>query len=311
MAVSDKARAVLERLDDALGLLDETILPVQSQSSEVADTLPSLLEMCENLLVEDRAPSTLRVLHHFACTGGTIISRAIAACPNVQLLSEIDPLSTLHIVPGKPPFQPTDLIEALRHSHRPVPETVLSDMFLSSLEVLHSYCQSQGQRLVLRDHAHSRYCTQRDPATRPGLNALLTQRFETLSVVSVRDPLDSFMSIAQHGWHTHMSEPTLEEYSSRYLQFLDDHHGLPIHRYENFTHDPEQALTHLCEDLSLRYSKDALMLLTQVQLTGDSGRKGNQIAPRPRRAVPDWIAEEASQSASYKRLCDRLGYPSI
>ena len=37
----------------------------------------------------------IRVVHHWACSGGTIISRSLAQLPNVVLLSEVHPLAHL------------------------------------------------------------------------------------------------------------------------------------------------------------------------------------------------------------------------
>ena len=36
---------------------------------------------------------TLRTIHHFACTGGTVISKCLAALPQVMLISEINPIN--------------------------------------------------------------------------------------------------------------------------------------------------------------------------------------------------------------------------
>ncbi|MEA5392276.1 hypothetical protein VB738_13520 [Cyanobium gracile UHCC 0139] len=37
------------------------------------------------------APPVVRTLHHVACSGGTLISRYLAALPDVVLLSELNP----------------------------------------------------------------------------------------------------------------------------------------------------------------------------------------------------------------------------
>jgi len=62
-------------------------------------------------------PEPLRTAAHFACSGGTLISKCIAALPNVQLLSEVDPLSS-YVAPGANGFTPTDLVALLRQSSR-------------------------------------------------------------------------------------------------------------------------------------------------------------------------------------------------
>ncbi|AZU03119.1 hypothetical protein X907_0572 [Glycocaulis alkaliphilus] len=50
------------------------------------------------------------------------------------------------------------------------------------------------------------------------------------------------------------------------------------------------------------------MLIPAIRMTGDSGRRGNVIGPRPRREISGYLVEEAAQSENYHTLCERLGY---
>jgi len=62
----------------------------------------------------DAAPAApIRVLHHWACSGGTVISRCIASQPQVVLLSEVHPLAYLRVAQAYPYYFPTDLIQQL------------------------------------------------------------------------------------------------------------------------------------------------------------------------------------------------------
>lgn len=238
-----------------------------------------------------------------------MISKCLAALPNVITLSEIDPLSRLHLsAPGRAQaFAPTDLIRGLRHSVRPVDEEILTEIFVAGLDVARTRLGQNAQHLLLRDHAHSQYCTREAPDARPSLHQILAAHFPVLSVLSVRHPLDSFLSLRRNGW-VHFRPNTLEEYCRRYLLFLDDHAALPLIKYEDFVADPPAVLARMAEMLQLSYAPQALELLEMVQLSGDSGRGGKKIAARPRRPIPDALKPERTAAPSYAALCQRLDY---
>ena len=254
----------------------------------------------------------VRSIHHFACTGGTLITRHLAALPNVLTLSEIDPLSTF----GQKPtadgrlFAPSDLLALLRHSPRAPDQKVLVSVFQEGLAALLRDTVRRGQHLLLRDHAHSQFCTDCDWRQRPTLLQMLAARYQSRALITVRHPLDSYLSLAANGWRG-FAPPTLAEYSRRYLAFLKAHAGLEIIRYEDFVAAPDATLARLCAALDLPVPTEAVTpLLPAFPLSGDSGRSGRKIAPRPRRPMPAPLAAEIAQGgpAPYRALCAQLGY---
>lgn len=295
--------ALTNALDEALELLRE-----YDRDDTSAEPLPSLLAQCESIVAGIGGPQPLRSIHHFACTGGTLISRALFALPNTVVLSEIDPLGPLpRSRPGRVPFAPTDLIRALRHSIREVGDETIIATFLDGLAAARAGLERDGRHLILRDHAHSQFCQGAvDFTARPTLHEMLAGRFDLRSVLTVRHPLDSFLALASHGW-VHFTPSTLEDYARRYLAFLDRHAGIAVFSYEEFTTDPETVLQQMCAALDLTYSPLATALIGAIRLSGDSGRSGERIAPRPRRPVPPGI-EAQREGRSYQALCARLGY---
>lgn len=300
--------ALLETLDEALGLL-EGYAPESGHSLDPSEPLPSLLSQCEAFCATATAPEAVRTIHHMACSGGTLISKCIAALPNSLLLSEINPLSTLNIKEGYYNFAPTDLLLALRKAVRPPNEETLTRVFLASVTTLLDECAAKGRFLVLRDHAHSNFCADPSAALSATLHEIITRELPAHSVVTVRHPLDSFLALYDHKW-LHFSPATLEEYSLRYSAFLDRHADLPIVKYEDFVAAPEATIEIICGYLQLPYAPGTVDLISIIQLTGDSGRgSAVVIAPRPRRTVPDSIRADAETSHAYQTLCERLGYP--
>ena len=297
---------LLDAVDEALNLLDEHSgywLPAAAGS----DPLPSLLEQCQRISAEvaARQPEPIRTLHHFACTGGTLFSKLLAASANTQVLSEIDPLSSL----PKYGFAPSDLILQLRYSTHSVTNDLLVDIFTAGLQVLYEHSCKFGERLVLRDHSHSHFCTQQEIGKRPTLLQIVQELTPAVSAVTVRHPLDSFLSLTLNGW-VHFAPASLNEYARRYLMFLDAYDGLPIFKYEDLTASPQETQEKLCAALQLPFDPDVYELISAVSLTGDSGRSSGVIGQRERRPVPDNIALERESGADYILLCQRLGYES-
>lgn len=302
------ATQLRQAIADSLQILEGTDSWLEAMGDE-PEGLASLIQQAEQLLDAVPAPQPVRSIHHLACTGGTLISKAIAGLPGTVLLSEIDPLSEMPIRrTGKAPFAPTDLILSLRHSVRPVSPEMLVEVFLASVDVTAKELARRGQQLVIRDHAHSQFSYQKvDAFARPTLREMLARRFPMRSVVTVRHPLDAYLAVSQHGWIKYEND-TLEEYCRRTDEFLRRHHGVPVLLYEDFTAEPKAVLRQICGHLDLPYSDIALDAIKSIRLTGDSGRSEAVIAPRSRRPIPDKIETQRADSTCYQALCAKFGY---
>lgn len=302
------------QIDAALELLGDREGPATDEKSgELTEviTLPSLLEQCRAVAVpvdgvsgEPTARPVMRTLHHFACTGGTLISRCTAAMPNTLLLSEVDPLTTMV---HRAAFMPTDLIGLVRRGSRAADQDLLVEIFLAGLGALAAEMRRIGSDLILRDHAHSHFCFGPTIPERPSLRAMLARDYRVLSLITVRHPLDSFLALGVQDW-LRIEPPTLQEYARRYGVFLDHYAEVPLLRYEDFVTDPESSMQRVCGLLELSYNPEFREMFPVIALSGDSGRQGSEIAPRPRREVPQDVATEAARSESYVALCARLGY---
>jgi hypothetical protein len=295
-------------LDDALGLLEE--FAQSSKTIRASHQNPvSLLEQCLSLCAQHQAvtPEPIRLLHHFACTGGTLFSKCIAAMPNVQLLSEVDPLSAMLEQTGKPRFAATDMVTLMRQSTRGAKQELIIELFLNNLGIVHSDAVSLGQRLVVRDHTHSHFCFGSDIQQRPSLRAIVSSRFPTLSIVTVRHPLDSFLALEANGWVSFYPS-TIDEYCKRYLVFLQAYEEAPVFKYESFVDTPHEVMRKICLVLEIPYSDQFVDLFSAFTLTGESGRGANFIEFRPRRPVSERLSKELDQSHHYRDLKAALNY---
>jgi hypothetical protein len=297
---------LLALVDDALNLLTD-YRPAVKQGDGPDEPLESLLSHCQSLSarIDEAPPEPIRLLHHFACTGGTLISRAIACQPNTMVVSEVDPFSEW-ARPGRG-FAPSDLIHLTTQDRCPPSIETIRRMFLAALQSLYTDLTAEGRHLVLRDHTHSHFCAPADPGTRPLLGEVLGHLFDLRQVITVRHPLDSFISLHKNKWAKGPLE-RLDGYAARYLAFLDSYPGVDIRTYERFVKDPETECKQLAELLELPFNRRWQDVLPVVRMSGDSGRKGTRIAPRPRRELPEHILRDTPDSPNYVTLCARLGY---
>lgn len=299
-------------IDQAIKLLRESQHIIDSKEMIPNPTLPSaLFDQCLALCKEhsEAKPEPIRTVHHFACTGGSLISKCIASMPNIQLLSEVDPLSTLRTVPTKQQFTPTDMVELMRQSTRGTSAEFIINIFLNNLEAVYSNSLRCGLRLVLRDHAHSHYCKGASIAELPNLLGIIATKFPTLSVVTVRDPIDSYLSLKFNGW-VQFSPPTFDEYCARYAAFIRSYEGCPIIRFEDFVIDPPTEMKRICDLLNLPFNPDFQELFSVHKISGDSGRTGDVIEARPQRSMDAVLLNEIEKSSIYQYVRSMLGYSS-
>ena len=183
----------------------------------------------------------LRSIHHLACTGGTVISQCLAAMPQVVLISEVNPLNRF----GSR-FEPTNPLLQLERSYRQFSIEEIKADFLWQIGHAHEICIQDDVDLILRDHSHTDFYMGSSPADVCPIVDYLDDDYALRSVVTVRHPLDSYLGLLAQKWENQFSPSTLEEYSCRYLAFLDRYADLPLRRYEDFCKEPEAFMEELC-----------------------------------------------------------------
>lgn len=308
-----KQKRFVGALTSALELLSdekkESELVPDARGYEV-ETFPSLLDRCRECVASAAGfdDVCVRTTHHFACTGGSLITKCLAVQPNVQLLSEVDPLSQLDCPGDANLFRPTDLIRLYSLGVRGTAQSTIEEIFRASVSVMLDDCHRRGLRLVLRDHSHGQFCVGDRFAGRKTVRGMLECDFPVLGIVTVRHPLDSYLAVRSNGWHRHFDPSTLDEYAIRYHRFLDEYINLPWFRYEDFVREPEETLSKMCSALRLPFDPGFSDLFDVADVSGNSGRQGRKIRSRPRRPVPEDVQKEVDSSKEYRELVARLGF---
>ena len=166
---------------------------------------------------------------------------------------------------------------------------------------------TKGLRLLLRDHAHSHFCVGASIPDRPSLDELIQRDHAVRSIVTVRHPIDSYLALLNNKW-LHFEPATVDEYALRYEAFLDFHADAPLFRYEDFIDKTDDILRAISNALDLEFPEGYRDLFMVHGFSGDSGRSGSAIAPRPRRRMSEALEREFAQSDRLHRLAKRLGY---
>jgi hypothetical protein len=310
-----------QQISEALQLLQESKLVDSNNQNDATQKLPtaelfftepsSLLEKCEQICsqYETKKP-TIRIIHHLACSGGTLISKCLSAMPNVYLLSEVHPYTDLHLGKGKPRFSPSDISSLSRYAKIPKIENLLGELFLENIKTTYKHVNSYGGVLILREHTHSDIHLGRSAINRSSVIDALADHFNIKSILTLRDPIDSYLSLKENGW-MHFTPKSFEEYCSRILLLLHFHQETPIFHYESFVKNPQEVLRNICTLLSIDYDENWPSFFDVANITGDSGRSGSEISQRSRKPISEAFANEIAMSSSYEKIKHALGYETF
>ena len=258
-------------------------------------------------MIDTADPRTLRTIHHLAASGGTVMSKALAAQPDVVLLSEVGPF------PFGGRFIPFDPLQQfirnyaskdpeLRQGHTPGAFT--RRIFMQRIKFVLDICAATGRRLVLRDHSHSDFLRPNPPPRSTLLDCLDEAGYSRRSVLTLRDPVDSYISSLKQNWVRNADG--FDDYCRRVSLLIDGFEDDAIFLYEEFCADPVAETERICATLALPFDPRFQERLASIQLTGDSGRSSDVIAPRARRPVPPELKAEIESSAQYANLRQRF-----
>tara|TARA_A200000113_G_C8857493_1_gene352272 strand:+ start:701 stop:1660 length:960 start_codon:yes stop_codon:yes gene_type:complete len=302
-----------KELNSALALIEGSVskLPkFPTMSPNIIQESESLLEQCEAVVAKNqRSKPVIRIIHHLACSGGTLISKCIAALPNTFLLSEIHPTTRLHLGAGKPKFSPSDITTLARYANLPNVDELAWEILENNIDITLRHTTRNGGFLVLREHTHSDYCVGPKAVINSQLVDHLKKQYDVCNLATVRHPVDCYVSMKLNNW-LHFEPQSFDEYCKRYLLFLKQFDPHQIIKYEDFVASSDKTMTRIANILNLPYSPAYRDVFACFNVTGDSGRGSGSIAPRTRRALPDDLISEINASVNYAKLVKRLDYES-
>jgi hypothetical protein len=294
----------LDNTEQSKTVIEKSTAIFEENTESILDTCKLVLEKSENIRPK------LRVLHHMACSGGSLITKCFSAMPNNFILSEVHPHSYRHLRADKATFLPSDIATLAHQAKFPDADALARKIFKSSIHETYRHVDEQGGILILRDHSHSDYCVGSSFTEKPVVRELLNQDFEILSLVTVRNPIDCYASLQANDW-LHFNPQTFEEYCIRVINFLSQFRKQQIIKYESFTRSPDKVMRKMCSVLQVEFNDSYKDLFDQFKVTGDSGRTGEKIAIRPRRQISPDFACEIKKSKSFTSLCKKYGFNPV
>jgi protein O-GlcNAc transferase len=250
----------------------------------------------------------IRVIHHLARSGGTVISKCLATMDRVVLLSEIHPAAVRTFDPLRQAHEWYDLLtpgDLARIRKGGVD-------FRSAMALIARRCVERGKILVVRDWTHIDFTGTpfvSAPSYRLRLVEALTEGFSVLNTASVRHPVDQWLSLRRlavvHG------KLSLEDFLRGYRRFAERCSGIGFARYEDFTCDPDAQLRILCQRLRIPFDPGYRQRwASYTNITGARGgnRVETEIVSLPRRAVEPGLLEAFEANEDYRRTIELLGY---
>ncbi|MEP7704338.1 hypothetical protein [Paraglaciecola sp. 25GB23A] len=264
----------------------------------------SLLDKCEQVINSyQSAKPIMRVIHHFACSGGTLFTKCLSSMANTFILSEVHPHFYQHLQTDMATFLPSDIATLAMQAGVPDPNKLARKIFHQSVKSAHEHVDQRGGILVLRDHSHSDFCVGAEYRQKTLITELLKDDFNVISVATVRNPIDAYSSLLANDW-VHFSPQTFDAYCERLSQFLVQFKKENIIYYEDFVDCPPQIMEKMCSILNIEYDESFLDLYDQFKVSGDSGRKTSDISKRGRREVSAELKNEIEDSEYFRLICN-------
>jgi hypothetical protein len=260
------------------------------------------------------AKPPLRLIHHLARSGGTILCKCLGSMSDVVLLSEVNPAAVAAGVPLEPLFQAAFWFRLFKL--RDVEAMARTGMsFVDRIAVIAERCAARGDILVLRDWTFVDFLGKPyvdQPSYRLGLAECLRDRFELRQVATVRHPLDQWLSWQNFRREHHWQHPfTFDEFIRACRRFAEQAVAMRWYRYEDFARDRDRVLTAICGDLQIPFDpRYASLWPLYHTITGDvQGARGQKsIEPPPRREKGDPVPVDLDRHEDYQATLRLLGY---
>lgn len=267
----------------------------------------SLLDRCVHICEEYKPePRVIRSIHHFACTGGSLISKCLHAMPGVRLISEVHPLARLHMNINQQRFTPTDTITAGYYADLPDFDQLSLRIFEEDIKLILDQAEKKGFYPIFREHSHTDYCVGPDAIAAKPLSYGSLFNIPQKRIATVRNPLDSYSSLTHNNW-LHHEPKTFDEYCKRYLMFLEAFDEESIFYYEDFVMHPEREMRKICEALDVPYHDMFRQIFDFRSISGDSGRSSSVIEKRSARDRPHNLIADL-ESKHVEMLMGKLNY---
>lgn len=276
----------------------------------MSDTDPADLEptAVSRATPEAAARPKIRILHHMARTGGTVISTCLASMEAVMLLSEINPRGIKYFNPLNQAATWFRLFS--QDDTKRINANSMS--FTEAIDLIRRRAAERDKEIVIRDWTHLDFTAvpflpQR--SYRLITAEVLRAAFDVVHTATVRHPIDQWLSLRQLAVMN--GKIQIEQFLRDYLRFAETSREIGFVRYEDFTRDPDGALRVLCTRLDLPFDPQYSQRWRAYRnITGDvaSNAPARDIAPGTRRPMEPGLLDRFEANADYRPALELLGY---
>ena len=142
------------------------------------------------------------------------------------------------------------------------------------------------------------------------ITKVLKENYDTLSILTIRNPVDSYLSLTKNKWNT--SHLSFENYCERFLLMCNTYKNIncEIIKYEDFCNYPNDTMKLICKKLKLNFNKDFLNTFYLVKTTGNSGRGRNfkKIENLKKKYISKKFRNEIINSKSFTEINKNYKY---
>lgn len=254
----------------------------------------------------------LRLLHHLARTGGTLISRCLGSMRGVVLLSEIHPFGMRQNNPLAQAQSWYGLFDAAECREL---ASAGAMRLADAIARIERATTRRGDALLIRDWPHLDFTGvpwEEHPPMRLRTAEALAEHFALVQAATVRHPLDSRLSLSAQA--IMRGRLDLDRYMLGVRRFAEIASAIGFVPYEAVCAQPATAIAEICARLDLAFDPTFVdRYASWTRVTGDLGpivdtRGGGAVREIPRRPVPPALLERLAAQPDYRAALRILGY---
>ena len=248
----------------------------------------------------------LRIIHNMARSGGTLIAKCLGSMQDVVLLSEIHPAGTQMFNPLRQAHEWFQLLTPADINQLQIKQNI---NFVDAIELILKRCQKKNKTLLIRDWSHLDFTAipfLPSPSYQLTIANTLRTRFTIINTTTVRHPIDQWLSIQKLA--VLQNKLSLEMFLRGYREFAEHCVQQGFLRFEDFTQNPDMALTTLCERLKIPFDTQYKQRWSSYStISGDSSDK-TKITPLPHKTIESSLARKFERNYDYQQAIMLLGY---
>ena len=234
----------------------------------------------------------LRLIHHLARSGGTVICKCLGSMSDIALLSEIHPYGLEYFSPLEQAkdwygFFTEQEIEELKKT---------GITFNKIIYLINDKASEKGKQLVIRDWTHLDYLGipfVEEPSYTLKLPETLEKTFNLKRFCTVRHPIHQFVSTLRLRAISQHPNMSVRFFMKGYLEFAKQAVNIGYIKYEDFCNNPDHYLKKICTSIDISFDDNYRNKWYKYNtITGDSNKNRNAADALQSKTIKAMIEKE-------------------